>query len=125
MAMVAEVSLSSDRVRVHHLWAAVDCGTVVNPLGVEAQIAGGLQFGTSAALYEAITFKSGRPEQSNFGNYRLLRMTESPTTEVRIVPSTRSPTGVGEIAVPTVAPAVANALFQLTGKRHRVLPLRI
>jgi isoquinoline 1-oxidoreductase subunit beta len=82
---------------------------------VDAQISGGLQFGASAALYEAISIEAGRVVQSNFSDYPLLRIASSPMTDVQILPSSAPPSGAGEIAVPPVAPAVANALFRLTG----------
>lgn len=103
---------------------AVDCGTVVNPLGVEAQISGGLQFGPSAALYEAISIERGCAKEGNFDSYTLLRLPASPLTAVQLLPSRAAPSGVGEIAVPPVAPALANALAQLTGRRIRKLPIR-
>ena len=124
VAVVAEVSVQAGRAVVHRLSAAVDCGTVVNPLGVEAQISGGLQFGTSAALYEAISIERGCAKQSNFNDYTPLRLPASPTTEVRLLPSTASPSGAGEIAVPPVAPALANAMARLTGRRPRKLPIQ-
>ena len=124
LAAVAEVSVADGRAEVHRLWAAVDCGVAVNPLGVDAQISGGLQFGASAALHEAIAIEAGRVVQSNFSDYPLLRIASSPMTDVQILPSNAPPSGVGEIAVPPVAPAVANALFRLTGRRLRALPIQ-
>ncbi len=124
IAVVAEVSVAGGRVAVHRIWAAVDCGIVVNPLGVDAQISGGLQFGASAALYEAISLEAGRVVQSNFSDYPLLRIASSPMTDVQMLPSGAPPSGVGEIGVPPVAPAVANALFRLTGQRFRQLPIQ-
>lgn len=124
LAVVAEVSVADGRAEVHRLWAAVDCGVAVNPLGVDAQISGGLQFGASAALDEAIAIEAGRVVQSNFSDYPLLRIASSPMTDVQILPSNAAPSGVGEIAVPPVAPAVANALFRLTGQRLRALPIQ-
>jgi isoquinoline 1-oxidoreductase beta subunit len=124
IAAVAEVSVAGGSAAVHRIWAAVDCGMVVNPLGVDAQISGGLQFGASAALYEAISIEAGRVVQSNFSDYPLLRIETSPMTEVQILPSSAPPSGVGEIGVPPVAPAVANALFRLTGQRLRALPIQ-
>jgi len=124
LAAVAEVSVADGRAEVHRLWAAVDCGVAVNPLGVDAQISGGLQFGASAALHEAIAIEAGRVVQSNFSDYPLLRIASSPMTDVQILPSNAAPSGVGEIAVPPVAPAVANALFRLTGQRLRALPIQ-
>src|SRR5882762_10521847 len=124
IAAVAEVSVAGGGAAVHRIWAAVDCGLVVNPLGVDAQISGGLQFGASAALYEAISIEAVRVVQSNFSDYPLLRIETSPMTDVQILPSNAPPSGVGEIAVPPVAPAVANALFRLTGQRLRALPIQ-
>ena len=122
-AQVAEVSLQGNDIRVHKVTAAFDCGLVVNPLTVEAQLQSAIAFGLSAALFSEITFKDGRVEQSNFHDYRVLRMNEMPLVEVHLTPGGDSPTGVGEPGVPPVAPAVANALFALTGKRARVLPM--
>lgn len=123
IAVVAEVSFLARRLIVNRVWAAVDCGVVVNPLGVDAQISGGIQFATSAALQEAISIKHGRVEQANFGDYPLLRMRASPATRAQIIPSRAPPSGVGEIAVPPIAPAIANAVFALTGHRPRPLPI--
>jgi isoquinoline 1-oxidoreductase subunit beta len=122
-AQVAEVSLDGNDIRVHKVTAAFDCGLVVNPLTVEAQLQSAIAFGLSAALFGEITFKDGRVEQSNFHDYRVLRMNEMPRVEVFLVPGGERPTGVGEPGTPPVAPAVANALFALTGKRARALPL--
>ena len=124
IAVVVEVSSDAGGVMVHHIWAAVDCGTVVNPLGLETQIQGGLVFGTSAALYEVLSVKDGRVQQSNFNDYRLLRFGASPAITLQILPSNAPPTGAGEIAVPAVAPAIANAIFGLTGRRPRRLPIQ-
>jgi isoquinoline 1-oxidoreductase subunit beta len=122
IATVAQVSTRGRDIAVQQLWAAVDCGTVVNPLGVDAQIGGALQQGCSAALYERISLKSGSVEQKNFDGYRVLRIDASPTTHVHVLPSNAPPTGIGEIGVPPVAPCIANALFRLTGARFRSLP---
>lgn len=123
-AQVAEVSIVAGAVKVHRVVAAFDCGLVVNPLTVEAQVQGAIAFGLSAALHGAITLKDGKVQQSNFHDYPVLRMNEMPAVEVHIVPSKADkPTGVGEPATPPIAPAVANAVFALTGKRPRVLPL--
>jgi isoquinoline 1-oxidoreductase beta subunit len=121
-AQVAEVSLEGGKPRVHRIVAAFDCGLVVNPMTVEAQLQGAVAFGLSAALHSKITLKDGRVEQSNFHDYPVLRMNEMPRVEVYLVPGGEKPTGVGEPGVPPVAPAVANALFALTGKRARLLP---
>jgi isoquinoline 1-oxidoreductase beta subunit len=123
-AQVAEVSIENGAVRVHRVVAAFDCGLVVNPLTVEAQVQGAIAYGLSAALHGEITFKDGQVQQSNFHNYPVLRMSEMPKVEVHLVPSTADkPTGVGEPGTPPIAPAVANAIFALTGKRPRTLPL--
>ena len=104
---------------------AVDCGVAVNPDVIRAQMEGGIGFGLSAALHGAITLKDGRVEQSNFHDYRPLRINEMPRVEVHIVPSNEKPTGVGEPGVPPIAPAVANALAAATGQRLRNLPLKL
>ena len=124
VAQVAEVSLQEDgNVRVHRVVAAVDCGTVVNPDGVRAQMEGAIVFGLSAALKGQITIQDGAVQQSNFHDYPVLRLEEAPVIEVHLVPSTERPSGMGEPGVPPIAPAVANALFAATGKRVRKLPL--
>jgi isoquinoline 1-oxidoreductase subunit beta len=122
-AQVAEVSLAQSKVRVHRVVCAADCGTVVNPDTVKAQMQSAIVFGLSAALYEAITFKDGRVEQGNFGDYPVLRMNEMPEIEVVLAESKEPPGGVGEPGTPPIAPAVCNAVFALTGKRIRSLPL--
>jgi isoquinoline 1-oxidoreductase beta subunit len=125
VAQAAEVSVDGGRIRVHRVVCAVDCGPVVNPDGIEAQMQSGIVFGLSAALYGEITFRDGRVEQSNFHDYPVLRMLEMPRVEVQIVRSNEKMGGVGEPGTPPIAPAVANALFALTGKRLRRLPLRL
>jgi CO/xanthine dehydrogenase Mo-binding subunit len=125
VAEVAEVSIEDGRVRVHRVVCAVDCGQVVNPSIVEAQMQSGINFGLSAALYGEITLQDGRVVQSNFHDYPMLRMYEAPAIEVHIVASRESPTGVGEPGLPPLAPAVANAVFAATGKRIRSLPVRV
>jgi isoquinoline 1-oxidoreductase beta subunit len=125
-AEVAEVSVDAqNRVRVHRVVAAVDCGTVINRMGVEAQAQGGILDGIGMTLHGEITVDRGRAVQSNFGDYRLLRISEAPTVEVHIVDSREEPTGFGEIALPPCAGAIANAVFAATGQRIRKLPLRI
>jgi isoquinoline 1-oxidoreductase beta subunit len=104
---------------------AVDCGTVVNPDVVVAQMEGGMGFGLSAALMSEITLKDGAVEQSNFHDYLVLRIDRMPEVGVHIVPSTEPPTGVGEPATPVIAPAVANALAAATGRRLYALPLQL
>ena len=122
-AQVAEVSLQGDAIRVHKVIAAFDCGLVVNPMTVEAQLQGAIAFGLGAALHSRITIESGRVQQSNFHDYQVLRLEEMPQVEVHLVPGGDKPAGVGEPGVPPIAPAVANALFALTGKRAHKLPL--
>jgi len=125
VAQVVEASVGKDgAVRVHRVVCAVDCGIVINPDTVKAQMEGGIVFGLTAALKTEITLKNGRVEQTNFHDYQMLRIFESPKIEVYIVPSSANPTGVGEPGVPPVAPALANAIFAVTGKRIRRLPIR-
>jgi isoquinoline 1-oxidoreductase beta subunit len=123
VAEVAEVSIEDGQPRVHRVVCAVDCGIAINPDVVRMQMESGIAYGLSAALYGAITLKDGQVEQGNFDHYRVLRVDEMPVVEVHIVPSDAPPTGVGEPGTPPIAPAVANALFQLTGKRVRKLPM--
>jgi isoquinoline 1-oxidoreductase beta subunit len=104
---------------------AVDCGICVNPAGVEAQMEGGAVYGLSAALFGEITLREGRVQQGNFDGYPVLRLTEMPRVETFIVPSAEKPGGIGEPGVPPIAPAVANAVFTLTGKRLRSLPFKL
>lgn len=122
-AQVAEVSAEDGQVRVHRVVCAIDCGQVVNPDTIAAQIESGVVWALSAALYGEITLDKGEVEQSNFTDYPILRIDEMPAVEVHIVPSREPPSGVGEPGVPPLAPAVANALFAATGKRIRALPL--
>lgn len=125
VAQVAEVSVTKEgEVRVHRIVCAVDCGRTVNPDTIEAQMESGIVFGLSATLFSEITLKKGRVEQSNFHNYRLMRMRDMPAVEVHIMPSEEKHKGVGEPGVPPVAPAVSNAVFAVTGKRIRRLPIR-
>jgi isoquinoline 1-oxidoreductase beta subunit len=125
VAQVAEVSVSREgRVKVHRVVCAIDCGPVVNPDSIRAQMESGIAFGLSAALFGEITFEKGRVKQRNFHDYPVLRMNEMPAVETYIVPSTDKMGGVGEVGVPPIAPAVANALFAVTGKRIRRLPIR-
>ena len=125
VAQIAEVSVTDNAIHVHRVVCAIDCGPVVNPLTVEAQMQSGIAFGLSAALHSELTLKEGRIEQSNFHNYPVLRLNEMPKVEVFIVPSTDKMGGCGEPGTPPVAPAVANAVFAATGKRLRQLPLRL
>jgi isoquinoline 1-oxidoreductase beta subunit len=122
VAEIAEVSLENGKIRVHRVIAAVDCGIVVNPDGVQQQIEGAIVYGLSAALHGAITLENGRVVQSNFHDYAPLRFSEMPQVEVHIVSSTEHPSGIGEPGTPPIGPAVANAVFKLTGKRLRRMP---
>jgi isoquinoline 1-oxidoreductase subunit beta len=124
MAQVAEVLVSkTGEVRVQRVVCAVDCGTVINPDTVRAQVEGAIMFGITAALYGEITLKNGRVEQSNFDNYRVLRIDEVPAVEVHIIESGEPPGGMGEPGTSAVAPAMTNAIFAATGKRLRKLPI--
>lgn len=121
---VIEISIHDDKIRVHRVVCAIDCGLVVNPDGVQAQMEGSIIYGLTAALYGEITIENGKAQQSNFHDYRMLRMNESPEIEVYIVPGGAKMGGAGEPGVPPVAPALANAFFAATGKRIRRLPLQ-
>jgi isoquinoline 1-oxidoreductase subunit beta len=123
VAQVAEVSLEAGRPRVHRVVCAVDCGVVVNPNIVAQQMEGAVIFALTAALHGRIDIHDGVVQQGNFPAYPMVRMASAPRVETWLVPSQRDPGGVGEPGVPPLAPAVANALFALTGKRHRALPL--
>lgn len=126
VAQVAEVSVSAARtIRVHRVVCAVDCGLAIHPEGVAQQMESAVVFGLSAALFGEITIERGRVVQGNFDQYPVLRMAETPQVITHLVPSGESPEGVGEIGVPPIAPAVANALYALTGTRLRELPLRL
>lgn len=122
VGQVAEVSYKDGKVRVHKVWCAVDCGLVVNPEGARAQIESGIVFGLSAALYGHVKIEGGAAGVSNFHDYPVLRMDEMPKVEVFFAEGGEKPTGLGEPGTPPIAPAVANALFRLTGKRIRHLP---
>jgi len=123
VAQVAEVSVLDGAVKVHRVICAIDCGLVVNPESLEAQVQSAIAFGLGAALHSEITFKEGKVTQSNFHDYVVLRMNEMPTIEVYSVPSTDKMGGAGEPGVPPIAPAVTNAIFAATGKRIRTLPI--
>ena len=125
VAQVAEVSVEGKDIRVHRVVCAIDCGMVVNPNIVAQQMEGAVVFGLSAALGGEITIRDGRVQQSNFGDYPVLRIDRAPHVETVIMPSAEPPEGVGEPGVPPVAPAVAAAVFKLTGRRLRSLPLRL
>jgi len=124
MAQVAEVEVSKNgEVRVRRVVCAVDCGTVINPDTVQAQIQGAIAFGITAALYGEITVKNGRVEQANFDTYQVLRFNEMPAIEVFIVQSSEPPGGMGEAGTSAIVPAVTNAIFAATGKRLRKVPV--
>jgi isoquinoline 1-oxidoreductase beta subunit len=124
MAQAAEVEVSKDgAVRVRRVVCAMDCGTVVNPDTVQAQIQSGIIFGATAALHGEITLKDGRVEQTNFDSYQMLRMDEAPAIEVHIVKSAEPPGGMGETGTSAIVPAIANAIFAATGKRLRKMPV--
>jgi len=125
VAQVAEISLEGGRPRVHRVWCAVDCGVVVNPAIVKAQMESGIIFGLTAALHGRINIEKGRVVQSNFHDYPMVLQRDAPTVEVLLVPSGDGPGGVGEPGVPPIAPAVTNALFRLTGRRVRELPIPV
>ncbi|MDA8103803.1 MAG: xanthine dehydrogenase family protein molybdopterin-binding subunit [Nitrospiraceae bacterium] len=125
VAEVAEVSVNTEgKLRVHRVVCAVDCGQTVNPETITAQMESAIVFGLSAALHGAITIKNGMVEQGNFDDYPILRLDEMPKVEVHIVKSRKKPGGIGEPAVPPIAPAVANALFSVAGIRLRELPMK-
>jgi isoquinoline 1-oxidoreductase subunit beta len=125
VAQVAEVEVAdSGEVRVRRIVCAVDCGTIVNPDTVKAQIESGVVYGISGALWGEITLKNGRVEQSNFSNYRVLRMSETPPIEVLLVQNHEAPGGIGEPGTAATAPALANAVFAATGTRIRQLPIQ-
>jgi isoquinoline 1-oxidoreductase beta subunit len=125
ISQVAEVTVAKDGgIRVDRVVVVIDCGQVVNPDMVAAQMEGGVVFGLTAALYGEVTFDGGKTQQSNFNNYSMLRINEMPRVEVHIIPNHESPGGCGEPPVPSIAPAVANAIFAATGKRLRRLPFQ-
>jgi isoquinoline 1-oxidoreductase beta subunit len=122
-AMVAEVSITNGKLKVHKLTCAADCGHVVNPTILAQQVEGGAVYGLTAALKGAITIDKGRVQQGNFNNYDMLRIDEMPVFETHVISSTEAPGGSGEISTPLSAPAVANAIFAATGKRIRKMPI--
>jgi isoquinoline 1-oxidoreductase beta subunit len=123
LAQVAEISIDRGELTVHKITCVVDCGQMVNPRIVESQIESGIIFGLSAALWGEVTIVGGRVQQTNFNNYRLLRNGESPEIDVHLVDSDETPGGIGEAAVPLVAPALCNAIHAATGTRLRSLPI--
>jgi len=123
VASVVEVSVINGKVKVHNVFTAIDCGTVVNRNTVTAQMEGAAIFGMSLAYYGKITAKNGAIEQNNYHDYQMIRMHQIPNVHVEIVESTEKPTGVGEPGVPVIAPAIINAIYKITGKRYYNLPL--
>ncbi len=123
VASVVEVSVINDKLKVHNIYTAVDCGTVVNTNTVKAQMEGAAIFGMSIAFYGKITAKDGVIEQSNYHDYKMLRIHEAPNIHIDIVKSSDIPTGIGEPGVPVIAPAIINAIYNATGKRYKKLPL--
>jgi isoquinoline 1-oxidoreductase beta subunit len=123
VASVVEVSVINNKVKVHNVSTAIDCGTVVNKDTVKSQMEGAAIFGISLTYYGKITAKNGAIEQSNYHDYKMARMPETPKIHVEIVESTEKPTGVGEPGVPVIAPAIMNAIYKATGKRYYNLPL--
>jgi isoquinoline 1-oxidoreductase subunit beta len=124
-AGAAEVSVDdgTGKIMVHHLWAAVDAGIAVQPKNIVAQIESAMTFGLGAALIEQITVKDGVVQETNFHQYQVVRMSDMPPMDVRVISTDNPPSGIGEAGVPVVAPAIANAVAQLTGKRLRHLPM--
>jgi isoquinoline 1-oxidoreductase beta subunit len=123
-AAVVEASVNAGAVKVRRVVYAVDCGRPINPEGVRAQVESAAIYGLSATLHDAITIKGGRVEQSNFNDYEMPRMGETPKTEVHVVLSKEEPTGIGEPGLPVIAPALCNAIYAATKKRIRRLPIR-
>jgi isoquinoline 1-oxidoreductase beta subunit len=123
VAQVAEISIGDGDLKVHKIVCVVDCGQMVNPRIVESQIESGIVFGLTAALWGDVTIVGGRVQQTNFNSYRLLRNDELPELNVHLVDSDEAPGGIGEAAVPLVAPALCNAIFAATGRRLRELPI--
>ncbi len=125
VAQVADVSIEKGKIRVHRVVCAVDCGTAVNPDGVAAQMQSGVIYGLSAALYGQIRMKDGQVQDLNWDDYRVVRMNDAPKVDVVIASTGGKMGGAGEPGVPPIAPAVANAVFALTGKRLRTLPFKL
>lgn len=126
VAQVAEVSVSPDkRIRVHRVTCVIDCGLAINPNLVRQQMESGIVYGLSAALNDEVRIEKGQVQQTNFHNNPVLRFDECPVIDTEVIASDENPEGVGEPGTPPVAPAVANALFTLTGQRLRRLPLKL
>ena len=120
-----EISLDekSGEIKVHHVWAAVDAGVAVQPNNIVAQMKSAMTFGLGAALQEQIHIKDGVVQERNFDTYKVMRMSDVPPMDVKVISTANEPTGIGEAGVPVIAPAIANAVAQLSGKRLRHLPM--
>jgi isoquinoline 1-oxidoreductase beta subunit len=123
VAQVAEVSVKDNKIKVHKVYCAVDCGQVVNLSGAETEVEGGIMDGLGTALYGKLTFEKGSTVQTNFDDYNLIRISDAPDIEVKFIENNIDPTGLGEPGLPPIAPAVCNAIFAATGKRIRKLPI--
>ena len=121
-AMVVEISIANGMPVVHHVWSAVDCGVALQPRNVRAQIEGSMIYGLSAALHEKMTFKAGAPQETNLDRYRILRAAETPLVDVKVIVTDNHPGGIGEVGLPPIAPAIANAMATLGAARPRSLP---
>lgn len=124
VATAVEVSVIENKLKVHKVFTVADCGTVVNTDTVKAQLEGAAIFGMSLAYYGDISLEEGKVMQSNYHDYQMLRIHETPEIDIEIVKSNDIPTGIGEPGVPVIAPAIINAIFDATGKRYRNLPLK-
>lgn len=125
VGQVTEISIKGDRLRVHRVTCVIDCGVAINPDVVRQQMESGIIFGMTAALHGEINFEDGRVRQSNFHDYRMVRMADAPAIDVYIMDSDADPGGIGEAGTPPIAPAIANAVFAATGRRIRKLPIRV
>jgi isoquinoline 1-oxidoreductase beta subunit len=123
IGQVAEVSVASGTLKIHRITCVIDCGQTVNPRIVESQLESGIVYGLTAALWGNVTLRGGQVQQRNFNDYRVLRLNEMPVLDVHVIGSDARPGGVGEAAVPPVAPSICNAIFAATGKRLRTLPI--
>ena len=125
VAQVAEISIDGGKIRVHKVWCAVDCGRVINPLGAEQQIEGGIIDGLGHALYGELTFDKGAARQKNFNTYRMIRINDAPDIETQFIESDAHPQGLGEPGLPPIGAAVSNAIFAATGRRVRKQPFAL
>ena len=114
---------ATGKIKVHNYWIAVDPGLVVQPENAQAQVESAIVYGLSGALSEELSMKDGAVQQSNFNDYHVMRMSDIPELHIKIMPTDNPPTGMGEVGIPCVAPAIGNAVAQLTGKRLRHLPM--